>query len=134
MALATFSDRYAGGNAGATVTATGSYIPNVIGSSSSGSGSLYRVQFQLTAPAAAAGPSANDLFYLGPLLIGYTLNGFWMDFPAMDSSTGMTAELGDSATAGKYIATGAKFGQEEDIISSFSGTAVVAGVVSGNAA
>ena len=127
MALATFSDRYAGGNLGTTVTvsSTVSFIPTVLGISASGTGTLLRVQFQLTAPAAAAGPSATDQFYLGPLLIGYTLNGYFIDVPDMDSSTGMTAELGDSATAGRYIATGTTFAQAQGFFLS-GGTSQVA--------
>lgn len=113
MAIAVFSDRYVGGNAGTpiTVSTTASYIPKSQGVSSSGTGTLLRVPFSVKTTSAAAGPSANDLAYLGPLPIGYILAGYLLDVPQMDSSTGLTAELGDSTTAGAYIASGTAFGQ-----------------------
>lgn len=123
MSVSTFSDRYAGGNAGTAVTipAAGTgYVPSVLGISGSGTSTLLRVYFQVTTPTAT--PAANDLWYLGPLLLGYTLGGYYIDFPAMDSSTGLQIELGDITTAGKYIATGTAAGNSSAASYFISGT------------
>ena len=124
MSVACFSDRYAGGNAGTkvTISTTASYIPTALGMSSQGLGLLYTVQFELTMPAGSTSPAANDTFYLGPLLLGYCLNGYYIDIPAVDSSTGFQIELGDATTAGKYIATGTAAGNSSAATFFISGT------------
>ena len=125
MASATFSDRYATANTAITIPAAGTgYMPGTLGISGSGTGTSLRVNFKITPQTGGAA----DLYVLGPLLLGYTLTGFWMDFPAQDSSTGLQLELGDWTTAGKYIATGGVIGSStagRSIVSSYAGVNII---------
>ncbi len=123
MATATFSDRYAVPNTSYTIPAAGTnYFPGTLGISASGTGTLLRVHFNITPQTSVTG----DIWVLGPLLLGYTLDGYFIDMPDMDSSTGQAGELGDWTTAGKYIATATAMGQSQGFFLSGGSSQVAA--------
>lgn len=123
MATATFSDRYARPNVAITIPAAGvNFAPQTTGISATGTGTLLRVPFSLTPATSVTG----DQWYLGPLLVGYTLTGYFIDMPDMDSSTGQAGELGDITTLGKYIATATAMGQSQGFFISGTSSQVAA--------
>lgn len=70
---------------------------------------VYRATFTLTVPATAS--LVNDLHYLAPIPFRCKLDGWFIDFPATDSSTGLVWALGDVTNGATAYASGLTTGR-----------------------